>query len=195
MWAEALPTAVYLRNRSPTSAVQGETPWTNVKPNVDHLQVFGCLCFEHIAKDEREKFDSKAKRCVLLGYSTLRPRHIYRLYDLERGGSFSVVTWCLMRKMALRRSLKAKIPVRHHLLILISQKATTQQVCLKTRYKNLQKKKHPHGEKILKTPEYYGYRASMTDTSDDPKGFKDAVTSREWVDAMDKEMESLHSGI
>lgn len=38
-WAEALSTAVYLRNRSPMEAVKGMTPfeaWTGEKPNVDY---------------------------------------------------------------------------------------------------------------------------------------------------------------
>ena len=42
-WAEALSTAVYLRNRSPTKAVKGMTPfeaWTGEKPNAEHLRVF-----------------------------------------------------------------------------------------------------------------------------------------------------------
>ena len=43
-WAEALSTAVYLRNRSPTTAVEGKTSfeaWTGQKPNVERLRVFG----------------------------------------------------------------------------------------------------------------------------------------------------------
>ena len=54
-WAEALSTAVYLRNRSPTTAVQGKTTfeaWTKEKPDVGHLKAFGCLCYAHVAKDE-----------------------------------------------------------------------------------------------------------------------------------------------
>ena len=84
-WAEALATAVYLRNRSPTNAVQGKTPheaWTNEKPSVDHLKVFGCLCYSHVAKDERQKLDVKARRCIMLGYGT--ETKAYRLYDVER---------------------------------------------------------------------------------------------------------------
>ena len=44
-WAEAVNTAVYLKNRCPTKAVQGRTPyeaWYGKKPNVEHLKVFGC---------------------------------------------------------------------------------------------------------------------------------------------------------
>ena len=40
-WAEALATAVYLRNRSPTRAVERRTPfeaWTKEKPDVSHLK-------------------------------------------------------------------------------------------------------------------------------------------------------------
>ncbi len=70
-WAEAVSTAVYLRNRSPTNAVEGMTPQeslTGEKPKVDNLRVFGRLAFAHVPDDERRKFDSKSRRCILLGY-------------------------------------------------------------------------------------------------------------------------------
>ena len=47
-WAEALATAVYLRNRSPTKTVSGLTPyeaWTGRKPAVNHLKAFGCVTY------------------------------------------------------------------------------------------------------------------------------------------------------
>ena len=56
-WAEALATAVYLRNRSPTKAVSGLTPyeaWTGRKPVVNHLKVFGCVTYAHIPKEEKD---------------------------------------------------------------------------------------------------------------------------------------------
>ena len=78
---EALATAVYLRNRSPTKAISGLTPyegWTGRKPAVNHLRVFGCVAYAHIAKELRRKLDSKAKRSILLGYGTTVKG--YRLY-------------------------------------------------------------------------------------------------------------------
>ena len=84
-WAEALATAVYLRNRSPTKAVERMTPfeaWNREKPNVDHLRIFGCASYAHVAKDERQKLDSKSTKCVLLGYGSETKG--YRLYDLKR---------------------------------------------------------------------------------------------------------------
>ena len=72
-WAEALSTAVYLRNRSPTKSVEGMTPfeaWMGEKTNVEHLQTFGYVVYAHVAKDERKKLDLKTRKCVFLGYGT-----------------------------------------------------------------------------------------------------------------------------
>ena len=44
-WAEAVSTAVYLRNRSPTSYLKEMTPyerWYGSKADVSNLKVFGC---------------------------------------------------------------------------------------------------------------------------------------------------------
>ena len=37
--------------------------------------------FAHVAKDDRQKLDSKAIKCIFLGYGT--ETNGYRLYDLE----------------------------------------------------------------------------------------------------------------
>ena len=64
LWVEAVSTAVYRRNRSPTTAVEGMTSYeslTREKPKGDTLIVFGCLACAHVARDERQKFDFKSK--------------------------------------------------------------------------------------------------------------------------------------
>ena len=81
-WAEALSTAAYLINRSPTKTLGNKTPfevWYGKKPNVNHLRVFRCSAYIHVPKDERRKLDPKAKKCIFLGYGTSRKG--YRLYD------------------------------------------------------------------------------------------------------------------
>ena len=55
--------------------------WYGHKPDVSHLRVFGCLVYVHIEKDERSKLDSKARKCILLGYGTETKG--YRLYDVD----------------------------------------------------------------------------------------------------------------
>ena len=70
-WAEALSTAVYLKNRSPTSCFTGQTPyerWFNEKPTVAHLKVFGCTAYAHIPDVQRKKLDKKSQKCVFIGY-------------------------------------------------------------------------------------------------------------------------------
>ena len=81
-WAEAVSTATYLRNKSPTSALKKTTPheaWYGQKPRVDHLRVFASSAYTHIPKDERGKLDSKTKKCILLGYGSVQKG--YRVFD------------------------------------------------------------------------------------------------------------------
>ena len=82
-WAEALATAMYLCNQCPTKAVQDKTPFealTGKKPNVRHLQVFGCAAYCHIAKDEQQKLDLKSRKCIWIGYGDNHKG--YWLYDV-----------------------------------------------------------------------------------------------------------------
>lgn len=41
--------------------------WYGQKPSVDHLRVFECDAHAHVPKDEHGKFDTKARKCLLLG--------------------------------------------------------------------------------------------------------------------------------
>lgn len=73
MWGEAVYTAVYVLNRSPSVAVDGDiTPyeaWNNRKPNVENLRVFGSICYAHVPKALRKKLDPKSEKAVFVGYS------------------------------------------------------------------------------------------------------------------------------
>ena len=83
-WAEAVNTAVFLRNRSPTVALSKKTPfesWFNAKPNLSNLKVFGCIANVHIADKNRRKFDPKSKHAIFMGYPDGTKG--YKLYDLE----------------------------------------------------------------------------------------------------------------
>ena len=81
-WAEAVSTAAYLRNRSPTSTLEDMTPhqaWYGQRPGVEHLRVFGSIAYVHIPKESRGKLDSKTRKCILVGYGSVKKG--YRLYD------------------------------------------------------------------------------------------------------------------
>lgn len=68
-WAEAVNTAVYLKNRTPTKALIGQVPeekWRNKKVDVSHLRIFGCIAYA--VTPIRNKLDSKSKQYVFVGY-------------------------------------------------------------------------------------------------------------------------------
>ena len=83
-WAEAISTAAYLRNRCPTSSFKGETPherWFGVKPDVDHIRVFGCMVYVHIPDEKRRKLDPKAVKGIFVGYP--QGKKGYKIYIPE----------------------------------------------------------------------------------------------------------------
>lgn len=84
-WGEALSTAVYLKNLSPTKAVQGMVPyeaWTGVKPNVKDLKVFGCCAYVHVPKTKSKKLGDRSKMCIFIGYDDEKKG--FRLVDMAR---------------------------------------------------------------------------------------------------------------
>ncbi|MCO5564554.1 hypothetical protein L7F22_018218 [Adiantum nelumboides] len=88
-WVEAINTACYLMNRSPTKILKGITPYEalhKVKPKVHHLRVFGCLAFTHVPDEKKKKLDDKLRRCILVGYSDVSKA--YKLYDPIKKESF-----------------------------------------------------------------------------------------------------------
>ena len=81
-WAEAIATAAYLKNRSPTKALKSVTPyeaWTKRKPDLRHLRIFGCKALVRIPTAFRKKLDSKSKECIFVGFSDNMKE--YRLVD------------------------------------------------------------------------------------------------------------------
>ena len=81
-WVEALNTAVYLKNMSPTKSLEFKTLYEALygfKPPVKHLRVFGSKEFAHIPKEDWRKLDSKAIRCTFIGYCS--QYKAYRLFN------------------------------------------------------------------------------------------------------------------
>lgn len=82
-WAEAIQTACYLQNCSFTSSIQDSTPhelWTGLKPDLTHLRIFGCSAYSQIPDNKRAKLDTKALKCIFVGYGQPLGVKGYRLY-------------------------------------------------------------------------------------------------------------------
>lgn len=94
LWNEAVETAVYLTNRSPTVAIEAtKTPYEmrfQTPPKLDHLRLFGCKTFVHLVKEQRtspSKLAERARVCYLCGYVG---DHIYRVFDPVKVSVFKV---------------------------------------------------------------------------------------------------------
>lgn len=70
LWGEAVRHSTYLLNRLPTRAVTGITPyeaWSNNKPSIDHIRVFGCLAHMKEPSVNLKKLDDRSRTVVYLG--------------------------------------------------------------------------------------------------------------------------------
>ena len=195
-WAEALSTATYLRNRSPTKVIEGITPheaWTKVKPRVEHLRVFGCDAYAHIPKDERQKLDSKMRKCIFLGYG--KETKGYQLYDPNEG---KVI---FSRDVKFNEGEKEEGTVTNnapvHLIELDftdncemtsdSENCPTEQPIAESIPRRSERERQP--------PDFYGVKVNVTSQSPkEPKSIEEAINSPEkskWEKAMETEMQSL----
>ncbi|KAJ9545020.1 hypothetical protein OSB04_024727 [Centaurea solstitialis] len=84
-WAEAVNTACYTQNRSLIVKRFRRTPYElfrNRKPSIEHLHIFGCVCYILNNKDILGKFDSKSDDGIFLGYSSISKT--YRVFNKRR---------------------------------------------------------------------------------------------------------------
>ena len=83
-WFEAIACTVYIINKCPTTALENSVStekWYGSEQNVKKIKLFGNLIYLHVPKEIRKgKFDSRSKRCLMLGYCYSNG---YRLWDLE----------------------------------------------------------------------------------------------------------------
>lgn len=80
LWGEALKTANYIANRTPSKAV-AQTPfelWKDRKPSLHHIHVWGCKAEARPYNPHEAKLDAKTVSAFFIGY----PEHSrgYRFY-------------------------------------------------------------------------------------------------------------------
>lgn len=81
-WAEAVATAVYLFNRSPTKAVKKRIPykaWSGRKAEVSHFRIFGSIAYVHIPSEKRKEFYDKSEKFLFIGYSNETKGVLYKI--------------------------------------------------------------------------------------------------------------------
>lgn len=88
-WGDCVLTAAHLINRTPSSVLDGYTPYEMLfikKPLYASLRIFGCLCYAHKGTRQRDKLDERSTRCVFLGY--LHCKKGWRVYNLDSNEYF-----------------------------------------------------------------------------------------------------------
>lgn len=82
-WAEAVHITCNIENRISIRPILEKTPYElwNRKPNIAYFHPFGCICFTLNTKDNLNKFDSKERKCFMLGYYERSKG--YRVYNTE----------------------------------------------------------------------------------------------------------------
>ncbi|KAL1188634.1 Retrovirus-related Pol polyprotein from transposon RE1 [Cardamine amara subsp. amara] len=107
-WGDAVMTACYLINRLPTAHLGNMSPFevlNKVKPSIDHLRVFGCVCYAFVPETQRHKLEPKSIMCVFIEYSstqkgytcfnpTTKRVHVSReVKFVEEKGYFGTKSW------------------------------------------------------------------------------------------------------
>ena len=200
-WAEALSTAVYLRNRSPTKSVNKMTPfeaWMGEKPNVEHLRTFGCAVYAHVPKDERKKLDMKTRKCVLLGYGTEIKG--YRLYDPERARVFHSRDVIFNEKeKGIEKEPETMHEGKRYVQIecpSIEERVDEDTEPVQTTSEEPSMSGLRRSARSRQPPDFYGIRVNVaSEHLNEPTSMTEALASPnkvKWKEAMEKEMESLH---
>ena len=197
-WAEAIATAVYIRNRVTTSALKMKTTpyerWYERKPDLKHLRVFGCIAYAHIPDEKRQKLDKKAEKLRFVGYSLSSKG--YRLYD----------------------EVSKQVVIRRDVVFNEDDFAREKVVCLEEEKQDMEpidqqldnsKKEENASEpdrsdrpdrprRVIKPPDRYGEWAEVAHhfayMINEPKSYQEAVKSQysdEWKKAADSEYKSL----
>ena len=81
LWVKACSIAVYIQNRSAHKKMKDMTPeeaYTDVKPKVNHLRIFGSPVYIHVPKEKMTKLEPASKRGIFVGYS--ESSKAYRIY-------------------------------------------------------------------------------------------------------------------
>lgn len=88
-WADAVQTAVYVRNFIPSSRRPDVIPaemWLGVKQDISHLRPFGSTAFAHVPSDlNLSKLGPRSVRVVLIGYFS---REGYKLLNRSTGSTY-----------------------------------------------------------------------------------------------------------
>ena len=203
-WAEALNTANHVINRSPSAAIDNMTPYeklNNVKPKVDYFRVFGSECFAHVPKDERSKLDPKSRKCIFIGYSSVKKG--YKLYD-QQNMKVIFSRDVIMNETKTNGNFNENLELKDHELhesgIPISNFESDHESELSENIPDvfedaIDDVEHRQSTRVSRPVDRYGdWCYSTVSMADEPKSVQEAINgpeSAQWIAAMESEISSM----
>jgi transposase InsO family protein len=195
-WAEAVGTACYLVNRSPSSMLDDKTPqevWTGKEPSLTHLKVFDYDAYVHVPKENTSKLDKKDEKCIFIGYKDgLKGYKLWNPKTKKAVYSRDVV-FREMKDVVKEEVLPSK------------EEPKKIEFDLKDDESDSTEEEDPHTPVLRRsvrerrlleryTPYDFHSNFALSITDDEPRTVREAVDSEDgniWKRAMDKEMASL----
>lgn len=91
-WGEGIHDIAHFINRTPSPLLNNKTPFEilfGTVPPYDTIKIFGCLCFSHNQKTMGDKFASRSRKCIFMGYPFGEKG--WKLFDLNTKEFFYLV--------------------------------------------------------------------------------------------------------
>ncbi|KAJ0546766.1 putative RNA-directed DNA polymerase [Helianthus annuus] len=218
-WAEAMRTANYVINRTPSQTLKYVSPFERLfktKPTVHYFRVFGSVCYVFVPNHLRHKMEKKAVRCVFVGYDPERKGwrccdpntgniHVSRnvIFD-ETSSWWGADNQVLGDTKQLVEDLESSLvkwsmveeDTENHETIEespsdqpIQQPVQSQTSESEAGLRRSQREKRPNSKYAF----MYSHVATVEDILCEPESFQEASQKQEWLDAMKTEMDALVS--
>ncbi|KAG5875619.1 hypothetical protein JTB14_034686 [Gonioctena quinquepunctata] len=179
-WGETIVNVNYLQNRLPSRSVD-VTPyemWKNKKPNISHIQRFGCYAYAMIPESQRRKLDEKAVKLRFVGYD-----------EHSKG-------YRLLNENSLRISIRDRQNDSHNSGMSENCDMESENISYHEGQSESQKfEKKSTRNNFGKPPQRYEADVVCeVGVQEEPKTYQEAVTGpdrMDWIDAMNDELESI----
>ena len=218
LWPYAVQTAAVVRNRCFNNRTR-QTPYfmlTGRGPNVSRMQKFGTVCYSY--RQDGKKLDSKAAKGIFIGYDKNSPAYMVYYPDSRKVMKNRLVRFMSNVEgqqtddiddmsdddIGVQYSTTRHDPDKPKQCVIPEARPGSSQIDLQTdetKPEPQSPRRYPARER--RRPDFYGVEMDQAQINIDycyrmvsnvPQTFREAVTSfdlKEWVDAMDEEMNSL----
>ena len=158
--------------------------------------MFGSDAYAHVPRDERTKFDTKTRKCIMVLYGDVTKR--YRLYDATEGKIIHSCDVQFNEEVKECQQNKQDTAESDYQLIVEFSEASEIEMDDTTQPEQVQESsplEPRRSTRIRKQPDYYGQESSnVCEVPQSPVSYWEATTGpdkKKWETAMEVEMTSL----